>query len=90
MPQWTFITNHGAVLALVARHSDMTIREMAVELALTERPIRRILVELEVSGYLHKQRIGRNNRYTVNLSLCLRRSDLHKATVGALIQLLND
>ena len=90
MAQWTFITNHGAVLALVAKHSDITIREIAVQLVLTERPIRRILADLEASGYLHKQRIGRNNRYEVNLSGELRREGLHEGTVGALIQLLND
>lgn len=90
MAQWTFITNHGAVLALVAKHSNMTIREIAVKLMLTERPIRRILADLEASGYLYKQRIGRNNRYKVNLSLDLRRNGLHVGTVGALIQFLND
>lgn len=89
MTQWTFITNHGAVLALVTRHDHITIREIAARLELTERPIRRILIDLEQAGYLRKQRTGRSNQYEVNPYLPLRRSKVHSATVGELIQTLN-
>jgi hypothetical protein len=34
MPKWTFITNHGAVLALIDQRRQITAREIAATLEL--------------------------------------------------------
>jgi DNA-binding CsgD family transcriptional regulator len=41
MSEWTFITRHGAVLALIGQHSRITAREIASRLGITERYVRR-------------------------------------------------
>jgi DNA-binding Lrp family transcriptional regulator len=89
MPEWTFITNHGAVLALIAQNSQITAREIAETLGMTERPVRRIIAELEAAGYLCKQRVGRVNCYRVNLDLPLRRPEARATMVGELLRVLN-
>ena len=89
MPEWTFITNYGAVLALIAQNSQITAREIADTLGMTERPVRRIIAELEAAGYLCKQRIGRVNHYRVNLDLPLRRPEARATMVGELLRVLN-
>jgi predicted ArsR family transcriptional regulator len=88
MSEWTFITNHGAVLALIAQRDQITAREIAEIVGLTERPVRRIIAELETTGYLYKQRTGRVNRYRVNRDLPLRRPEARATAVGELLQIL--
>ena len=87
MPEWHFITNHGAVLVLIAQRRQITAREIAAALGLTERPVRRIIAELEVAGYLHKQRVGRGNQYEVTLDLPLRQHEHREVAIGELLQI---
>ena len=89
MAEWTFVTNHGAVLALIDQHGQITAKEIADALGLTERPVRRIIAELEAAGYLSKQRVGRVNEYQVNLDLPLRRPEARATMVGELLRVLN-
>ena len=44
---WTFITNHGHVLLCLAANADMTVREVAQSVGITERAVIRIIGELE-------------------------------------------
>jgi DNA-binding Lrp family transcriptional regulator len=89
MSAWTFITNHGAVLSLIAQNHQITAREIAEILGITERPVRRIIAELEAAGYLCKERVGRVNCYGVNLDLPLRRPEARATMVRDLLQVLN-
>jgi DNA-binding Lrp family transcriptional regulator len=82
MPTWSFLTNTGAVLLLIAHRRQITAREIAERLALTERPVRRIIADLEAAGYLHKQRVGRLNYYEVNLAMPLPQPVAHAVAVG--------
>lgn len=88
MAQWTFVTSHGAVLAVIAQHGQITARDIAARLGMTERPVRRIIADLETAGYLQKSRTGRVNHYEVNRNLPLRRLGLGDTKVGALLQVL--
>ena len=88
MTTWTFITNHGAVLALIAEHGEITAREIASRLDITERSVRRIISELETEGYLGKRKVGRNNRYSVRRQRPLRYTDQAGAVVGDLLNAL--
>jgi DNA-binding Lrp family transcriptional regulator len=86
MPEWRFITNHGAVLLLIAQRRQITAREIAETLGLTERPIRRIIAELEAAGYLRKQRVGRMNEYEISLDLPLPQPVVRKVVVRDLFR----
>ena len=65
-PQWTFITNHGLVLAYIAKHPQSTGRTIASAVNLTERTVHKIIVELEAEKYIERRRVGRNNEYRIN------------------------
>ena len=88
MAGWTFITNHGAVLALIARHGQITAREIASDLGITERSVHRIITDLEACGYLERRREGRVNWYEVNHALPLRRREQRDTGVGELLNVL--
>jgi DeoR/GlpR family transcriptional regulator of sugar metabolism len=86
MATWTFLTNHGAVLILIARHGQITTRRIAEMLGITERLIHRIIGDLETDGYLSKQRVGRVNYYQVHIDKPLQRSVADDVTVGEMLQ----
>ena len=69
---WTFLTNHAHAVITLLREPDILVRELAVEVGITERAILRILSELELGGIISKTREGRRNHYTVNLNVPLR------------------
>jgi len=87
--KWTFITNHAAVLTLLDREEHLTSREIAIALNITERSVIRIIKDLESAGYISKRKEGRENRYTVNRDLPLRRQDQREVSVYELIQLIS-
>lgn len=89
MTTWTFITNHGSVLALIAHNAEITAREIASQLGITERSVHRIISDLEVEGYITRQRSGRANRYKVNQELPLRRHYQKETVVGHLLDVLD-
>ncbi|HEY42635.1 MAG TPA: helix-turn-helix transcriptional regulator [Anaerolineae bacterium] len=87
--KWTFITNHAAVLTLLNREEHMTSREIAAALDITERTVIRIIKDLEAEGYITKRKEGRENRYTINKDLPLRRNDQREVYVRELLQLIS-
>lgn len=86
--KWTFITNHAVVLRLLDRKEHLTSREIASALDITERSVIRIIKDLESEGYITKRKEGRENRYTVNTDLPLRRDDQREVSVHELLQLI--
>lgn len=87
--QWTFITNHGAVLALIGQNEKMTAREIAARLGITERTVLRIIKDLESEGYIQIKKAGRTNNYTVNMHQPLRRPDQRDNSVAELLEILD-
>ena len=71
-PSWTFLTNHTHTIVCLLREPDIRVRELAIEVGITERASLRILSELERDGVVTKTREGRRNRYAVNLDAPLR------------------
>lgn len=65
-PRWTFLTNHGHVLLMVASGTDLTVAEMAGRIGITPRATLSILADLEEGGYLERRREGRRTRYAVD------------------------
>ena len=69
---WVFITNHGLVLLAIARHQDITLREVAARVGITERSAQNIVADLVEGGYLNRTRQGRRNSYTIPANRPLR------------------
>ena len=88
MPSWSFLSNHGARLILIASQPQITAVEIGSQLGITKRPVRRIISELGRVGYLRRRRGGRVNRYDVNPSLRLPGPVLKNMAVGDLLGIL--
>ena len=88
MPSWGFITNHGAVLVIVAQRPTITVREISRHLGITERAVSRIVAELDEAGYIERNRQGRVNTYRVNQELPFPGPVLKDLAVGDLLDVL--
>ena len=86
---WTFLTNHAAVLMYVAGHPDAKIRTIGDAVGLMERTTVAIIADLRAAGYLTAQRVGRHNEYSVNLQMPLRRPYHAQSNVGDLLASLH-
>jgi predicted transcriptional regulator len=87
-PGWTFLTNHAHVLLLLSQHPSMVLREVAVKTGITERAVQRIITDLELDGFLERERIGRQNRYKIKPQLALRHPIESHRSVGDLIDMI--
>lgn len=87
--RWTFLTNHGHVLLCLARAPELRLRDVAVEVGVTERAVQRIVADLEEGGYLVRRRSGRHNEYEINDSLPLRHALESHQSVQALVRLVS-
>ena len=85
---WTFLTNHTHILVCLSRDPDMTVRNLALQVGITERSVQRILMELEDSGVVKREKEGRRNRYEVNRGFQLRHPLESQHTLGALLDVL--
>ena len=88
MPEWTFITNYGMVLAHIATHRQSTAREIGQVINITERTVLKIIADLEAEGYIERQRVGRNNLYQIHPHLGLRHEATPDIQVGDLLKVL--
>ena len=85
---WTFLTHHAHVLLALNLEASRTLDELARITGLTSRSIVNVLKDLEEGGYLHKQRQGRNNSYSINHDGALRHHTSQNHTIGELIRAL--
>lgn len=86
-PRWTFLTNHGHVLLTLAQSPGITLRDVAMQVGVTERAVQRIVADLEDAGYLTRRRSGRQNEYEIDADQPLRHPVEAHQTVRALIDL---
>lgn len=86
---WTFLTNHAHVLVCLVRDPSMRLRDLAAAVGITERAVHRIVVELESTGYISRDRDGRRNHYEVHLDRPLRHPLEAGRTIRALVALAN-
>jgi len=87
MTEWSFITNHGLVLATIARQPQSTAREIGDTVGITERSAHKIINDLEEAGYITKIKVGRNNKYRIHPNVPLN-DDYSDAAVGELLVML--
>lgn len=86
--QWTFFTNHGHVLVSLAWNPRQPLREVALQVGITERAVQRIVADLETAGYLSRKRHGRQNHYRIHTHLPMRHPLESPHTVGELLSLV--
>lgn len=86
--QWTFLTNHAHVLIMLHSHPDMSLREVALQVGITERAVQIIVLDLDVAGFLGRERIGRKNHYTVIMNKSLRHPIESHCKIGDLLNLI--
>lgn len=86
---WTYFTNHGHVLILLARNPSATMREVADTVGITERAVQRIVAELEEAGAVQRSRQGRRNVYTVDTTRPLRHPVESHCRLADLLELVN-
>ena len=85
---WTFFTNHAHVLFCISQDPDIRLRDVASKVGITERATQRIVAELEESGYLSHERVGRRNRYEVETGGHLRHPIEAHVTLGEMLDML--
>ena len=85
MSEWKFITNHGLVLASIARGRGKTAREIGDEAGVTERTAHKIIMDLERDGYITKTKVGNKNMYRIQPEVFIKATD---TAVGELLELL--
>ena len=64
--KWTFLSNHGRILAYVNEHPGATTQSMANKAGLSVAGVQNILGDLEEEGYLTRTKVGRSNHYRTN------------------------
>ena len=89
-PTWTFLSNHSHVLICLHRESELTVREVAQRVGITERSVQRIIGDLEDAGFLVRERVGLRNRYRFDTSESLRHPIESHCTIGDLIGLVEN
>ena len=85
---WTFLTNHTQVLICIAEDVDITLREVANKVGITERAAQRIVADLVEAEIIDRRRIGRRNHYLVNRGAAMRHEAQAKHRIGPLLDLL--
>ena len=88
MQSWALTINHGAMLIIVSQRPRITAREMSHQLGIAERPVLRIVADLDDADYLSMTREGQTNSYKVNQDLLLPRPMLKGVAMGDLLDAL--
>ena len=89
MSNWTFITNHGAVLSIISQYKRITAFDISKKLDITERSVRRVIADLVEEGYIEPMKERGVNRYQINTSLALRRPEMKDLKVKELLRCLS-
>ena len=85
---WSFLTNHTHILVCLTRNPSTTVRNLALQVGITERSVQRILSDLEGSGVITRIKEGRRNSYNLNNSFPLRHPLETQHTIEELLSAL--
>ncbi len=83
-----FLSNHGHVLVALARDPGARMRDVADAVGITERAVQQIVRDLSEQGYLHKEKVGRRNRYAVVRGATFRHELEAGVTLGDFLDLV--
>ena len=87
---WTFLSNHTHVLVCLSASEDPTVRDMALQVGITERAVLRILADLEQAGVIRRSREGRRNHYVIDGDARLRHPLEAHCRIGTLLACVVD
>ena len=87
--EWTFFSNNAHVLVCLTHVPQPTTREIAAEVGITERAVQRIVKRLVEADVLKIEKVGRRNRYELNLNQRLRHPLESHKTIGEFIRLID-
>lgn len=88
MSEWSFLTNHARVLVCIAHDPGVRLRDIASTLDITERSAFTIVEDLRSGGYVAKEKVGRRNRYHIQVDAPLGEAVGRQQTIGELLELL--
>jgi len=88
MGEWTFFSNYGHVLVCLAKNREARLRDVALEVGITERAVQKIVRDLQDKGFVTVSKQGRCNRYRINNRKTLRHALESNCTVGKLLSLV--
>ncbi len=88
MAEWIFLTNHGLVISLLAKQPQITAREVATAIGITERAVWKIIADLDGAGYITKKKEGRGLRYSINSHLKFRHNTYREVAIGDFLKVL--
>ena len=86
--EWTFFSNNAHVLVCLTHTPQPTTREMASLVGITERAVQRIVKKRVEAGVLKIDKVGRRNRYELDLDQRLRHPLESHRTIGEFIRLI--
>ena len=86
--RWTFLTNHSHVLILISRNPSVVLRQVALQVGITERAVQRIIADLEEAGIIEREKVGRQNHYRIMAEQPLRHSVESHRTIADLLSLM--
>jgi predicted transcriptional regulator len=85
---WTFLTNHAHVLFCLARDPDVRLRDVALQVGITERATQRIVAELADGGFITVHKEGRRNSYRIRDKKRLRHPIEQEVSIRQLLDLI--
>jgi DNA-binding transcriptional regulator PaaX len=77
------------VLILISRNPDVVLRQVAIQVGITERAVQRIIADLEEAGILEREKVGRQNHYRIIADQPLRHTVEAHRTIGDLLSLMD-
>ena len=87
MSEWTFFTNHGLVLAAIAKQPRSTARQIGDAVGITERAAHKIINDLEKEGYITKSKVGRQNHYQIHSDMPIK-DEASDVAIGEFLTML--
>lgn len=88
MAEWSYFSNHGHVLVLLANEPDLRLRDLAERIGITERAVHRLIGDLEAGGALVRERCGRRTVYSIDRSRPLRHPIERHRTIDDLVRMV--
>jgi predicted transcriptional regulator len=85
---WTLLTNHGHVLVLLSLNPELTVRDLAAKIGITERAASRIISELQNDGFIQVGKQGRRNTYRIDANKYFRHPIEEKCQIRSLITII--
>ena len=88
MGNWTFFSNYGHVLVCLSRNNKARLRDVALEVGITERAVQKIVRDMQDAGFITVSKQGRCNRYRLNKRKSLRHGLESHCNIGKLLALV--